>query len=265
MPDVIRICGSTTWAYVPLGSLTAQKAILAAEMGMAKNDDLGIRLLSESGPLFPEIIPKDQPGSLTALDMLVDDGLSLAGGDVLFLGRREGCHYDDLSDLSLSRTGVKKGIPLSPHPPSEGDAFMTLWPAERRIIPAMAKRMGRRLSVELADGQREGSRCFVLGEAADSLLSVGRSDGTGLVRLLPKISLDSWLLSLGSPSMVERASRFSVSQDGPRIVIVDGRDGRRYAGKASGEDEEVDWVRWMLSLAGLSGLLGKYELEIEDA
>lgn len=182
--------------------------------------------------------------------------LPLGEGEGLRLG--SGDRHNDFGDVSLVGCDGQ-GFPPMTDDPEEGDILLAMF-EDGRVLPGKAIRMGRRLGMELASEPKEGKRAFVLDEDGKRLATVSlASDGSSTLRMLPKISMASWLHSMGSKALAKQ-SRYSAKSDKDGFVITDRKTGDSYRGALKGVENELGDIEWRVATGGLGAVLSQYKL-----
>lgn len=278
MADVIRVTRGDGWFYVAAGSRSHGKLASMAAAGLAETHGHEVRLVSETGPMdWDELSGHDghKAAPLAALAAMEPNGIRINPAESIRIGKDpDAASYNEFADISLVTEAKAPGLALSSAGLSDGEIVVTAWPKEKRIVPGRIVASGTKLWVELAEPQPKGSRCFVADDHGRSLATVSlKSDGSGMVAILPPVALDSWLFAAGSRATRSHNDRYSLSTvaDGSRFVVTDNKTGRRYAGKYKNNPTcnadrwslESERVKWLLSFRGLSGILPNYQLAKE--
>jgi hypothetical protein len=278
MAEVIRVTRGDGWFYVAAGSKSHGKLASMTAAGLAETHGHEVRLVSETGPMdWDELSSPDRhrPAPLAALAAMDPNGIRINPGESIRIGKDpDAASYNEFADISLVTEAKSPGLALSSAGLTDGEIVVTVWPKEKRIVPAKVVASGARLWVELAEPQPKGSRCFVADDHGRSLATVSlQSDGSGLVAVLPPVALDSWLFAAGSRATKSRNDRYSLSSlsNGQAFVVTDNKTGRRYAGKFKNNPTcnperfslESERVKWLLSFRGLAGILPNYQLAKE--
>lgn len=269
MSEVVRVSSiDGRWAYVPSGTKAHVHLQRFIGAGLADSDSVEVRLKSDAGPLFwdllSETVPSPSKHSIPT-SALTDNGIILFPNEEIVFGKADGPYYNEFADLSwLNNPSLKQaGIPLSRNTLSEDDIVLTAWPMNKSWIPARARGRGRDLELELAFAAPKGQRCFVLDEDKNALLTASmKSDGSNVLRVIPPVSINSWLFSLGTNAVRQKTGRFQVSQCDDSFRLDDKKLGRSYKGKfrTSQVAEELAFLEFLLDRGGLGAILGNYEI-----
>ena len=269
--EAVRVTCGSDWAYVPTSGRRYDVLCKLASDGLAEATPSGVRLKHEAGPLAWSVIghPREKRPLPQVMSSLSANGIEIAPDEKLCFGRTGGGEYNEFADISLAkRNDANSGIKLSAARMSDGDMVLCAWPKSRRLIPGMVKTEGRRTTVLLVEAGPKGERCFVVDEEGKRLLTVSmQSDGSDTVKVMPPLSVDSWLFSVGSRAARDLNSRFEVEEEGGAFFISDKKTGRRYAGRMqnqSGSERleiERERMQWLLATTGLGGILPIYKLE----
>jgi len=196
-----------------------------------------------------------------------DGSLGLRGGEALRLSSAGPCRASNpYADLALL-DAEGDGIPLSMTDPGEGDILFAYCPSSGLLVPGMIheeEKKGRRSSLmEMALSLPKGERAFVLNEGRDSLVTASLpSDSSDRLRLLPRLSVMSWLMSSGSRAAQE-SREYDVEGNGEFFVLRHRLGGPSLRGRFKGADKEIDDISWKVAITGLGGIIGGYDLEEE--
>jgi len=271
MTNVVRIASGDRWAYVPEDRI--QRIEQFATLGAASVSGGQVILNSEAGPLAWDLVVSvstPRPDPKDALRFVGKDSVDLALGEELRLGLAEGAFaYSDFSDVSLVRKpSLDVGFRLASQQVENGDIVLTLWPGEKRVVPAEATVKSKGVLLELAEQQEKGGRCFVCDEPGAHFLTVSsKSDGSAFLEAAKPEMVEAWLYCVGSKAAKAASDRFGLEQDGDGFVIRDGKTGRCYCGKfrhGRAEKERNDFERFelgrMLASKGIGAVIPLYEL-----
>lgn len=207
-------------------------------------------------------------GQPHAFPRAMEDGsLGLRGGEALRLSSAGPCRASNpYADLALL-DAEGEGMPLSMMDPGEGDILFAYLPGSGLLVPGRVhenEKKGRRSSLmEMAFPLPKGERAFVLNEGRDSLVTASLpSDSSDRLRLVPRVSVVSWLLSCGSRA-VQSAQEYDVEPQGEFFVLRHRLGGPSLRGRFKGSANESDDVSWKVAITGLGGIIGGYDLEEE--
>jgi hypothetical protein len=195
------------------------------------------------------------------------DSIILNGG-ILKLGKHDGCeqncHYNEFADISIIRTVDNPNfIKISKFDTKEGDVVLALFSIgtkKEKMVPAKIIENKRRLFIELPWEIETGERCFVLDEQGEGLLTVSlESKGKNYIRILPKISISSWIVTV-LPDCFQ--SDYKVEKiDDNSFLIIDNSSKDKYIGKFQQDYEnEMEMISNIVLLCGLSGIVGIYPI-----
>jgi hypothetical protein len=264
MADIVRVSCGSRWTYVVVGSQEHGHLVRFAERGLTQSTASDVRLKSEAGPLFWEMIgDAGEPEGKThskVLECLADQGIGIGTEAILF--GKHGENHDRFSDLSLvTESRSKKGTSPSDCGMDKDDVVLTAWPKNGRIVPALVTKPDRHFVLELVEDGHEGERCFVLDEEGGLITASLRSNGSEFLRMVPQLAFDSWLLASGCKSA--RKARFAVKDLGERMLIEDLEDGRSYTAPylSAKKDLERQGAECLLAHGGIGAIIPKYELE----
>ena len=271
MADAIRVNCDGKWTYAPAGGVVQSRLERLAKAGMASFSNGTAQLRSDAGPLLWDLINRNEPlrhdCKTAALRALGKNCINLTPNEKLVFGKREGCSYDEFSDLSLAKGEPDIGIKVGITPLKDKQIVMTAWPSSGTLIPARVQIAGRTIWLRLVEPQDEGQRCFVLDDKCGSFLTVSqKTDGGDAVRAMNPKAVTSWLCSEGSSAAL--SNRFMVEpQGGKRFSITCRKTGKRYAGELRSDPNSVETVAFeilqlsrMLASKGLGAILGSYKL-----
>lgn len=263
MTDVVRVSSGGQWAYVPVGGETHSRLCRFANEGLAETKASEIRLHSEAGPLFWDMIKPgpESPYRIPSASIFTEHGLYLVPGEELQFGRNDDGHYNEFADMSrLNNPSLKSGCVLSGRELVEGDIVVTAWPHKKSFVPALVS--GPR-SLELTEPVDAMSRCFVMDDDMCLMTASLSSDGSNFLRVLPPDAIVSWLFSMGSQAIRQKSNRFSVSpNDDGTFAISDSKKNRTYSGKFKTDrhDVELESLDFLLDNGGLWSVLSQYRL-----
>lgn len=270
MPDVVRVSSSDRWAYLPVGSEAHQRLLHFAESGLADSNPVEVRLHSDAGDMFWELLEderEESPPSIMPALALIDDGISMLPDEKLVFGRVDNGAYNEYADMSwLKNPSLKSGIPLSNRRIAEGDIVLTAWPSSGKLIPARIEKNRRDLVARLVDPQPSGERCFVTDDTGGLATVSLKTPGGPSVKLMPPTAMNSWLFSLGTSAVRQKPRRFSVSDGNGQFLIRDSKRGRTFAGRyrTSNPESELEALEVMLGHSGLGGIIPYYELTCKE-
>jgi len=264
MADIVRVSCDNKWTYVAVGSEEHDHVLRFAQKGLAHSTSSDVRLKSEAGPLFWELIgeaPKaKQDIHSKIMECLTYHGIGVGTEELRF--GKHGDNHNKFSDLSLvPESSSKRGASLSDYGIDEDDIVLTAWPKSRKILPALVLRPERHFILELVDDGQNGERCFVLDEDGGIITASLASNGSEFLRVLPQLAFDSWLSASGCKNA--RRSRFSVKDHENKILIEDFEDGRTYLTSYATEKKDLErqGMECLLAHGGLGAVIPKYELE----
>jgi len=266
MSDVVRVSANGKWAYLPVGSEAHQHLLRFAESGLADADAVEVRLHSDAGPMFWELLEDSEattPAPLIPAMAMSEDGIALLSGEKLAFGNVENGSYNEYVDMSwLNNPSVKPGIPLSNTKMGDGDIVITAWPASGKLVPARAERKCREMVLELLEPQAPGDRCFVVDDSGGLVTASLKSTGGRSLKVMPQAALNSWLFSVGTKAVRQRSSRFSIADQGESFVITDNKNNRKLRGRyrTSHPESELESLEVMLGHGGLGSIIPHYEL-----
>ena len=265
MSDAVRVSVEGKWAYLPIGSQAHSHLVRFTKEGLTESNKMEVRLKSDAGPLFWDLISKEEnvSSNFSVLDSITENGICLLPNEEIRFGK-EGDSYNGFADISwLNNPSLEHGIPLSGKNITEGDIVNTVWPKSKSILPAIAVKEKRGLSLEVVSAPEKGSRCFVLDERQGGLITISlSSNGTEKIRILPPDALTSWLFSLGTKCIRQKSGRFSINPDGGNFSLQDKKMGRSYGGKFNTKsyDDEKAFMEFLLEDGGIGAILNHYKL-----
>lgn len=272
MADAIRVSDGERWAYVPSTDENKSRLERFAKAGMAEISNGVVLLKSEGGPLFWNLLNKalthedDNKGK--ALEAMASNGIKILPDEQLHFGKKEDAEYNEFTDVSLAKQDYPDGgIKLEVRPIEAGEILMTAWPKTRRLIPAQASVVGKRVWLELAESQEKGDRCFVLDERCGSLITISFKTDGNKVSVVNPMAMDAWLCTAGSEAMMKHSGRFGVTNQASSFMITDSKNGKMYVGQFVSPADDADRVEFerlrierMLGSKGLGAILPTYVL-----
>ena len=201
MADAIRVNCDGKWTYAPAGGVVQSRLERLAKAGMASFSNGTAQLRSDAGPLLWDLINRNEPlrhdCKTAALRALGKNCINLTPNEKLVFGKREGCSYDEFSDLSLAKGEPDIGIKVGITPLKDKQIVMTAWPSSGTLIPARVQIAGRTIWLRLVEPQDEGQRCFVLDDKCGSLLTVSQKTDGGDAGLEVLSGMDAGGRALG--------------------------------------------------------------------
>jgi hypothetical protein len=269
MATVVRVVDGGTWAYVPANGVVGSRTERVASSGMA--DARGaVYLRSESGPVIWPLLrrPAEKRDCKSlVLEAMSDKCIRLGHDERLHFGERDDTlSYNEFLDMSLAVAAVDVGVKVDAKPIEDGQIVMTAWPDDGRLIPALASIPRRRVSLELAEPQEKGKRCFVLNEECSSLITASyESNGGETLRAIAPEALAAWLMFVGSRAM-SKAGRYVVEPEGDAgFLIKDRKSGKYYVGDLRFADKdnaalELSRLERVLDAKGIGAVLPSYKL-----
>lgn len=195
------------------------------------------------------------------------DSILLNGG-ILKFGKHDdcnhNCHYNEFADISIVRTVDNQNfIQISKIDTKAGDivvALFSIGTKKEKMVPAKIIENKRRLFIELPWEIEAGERCFVLDEQGKEFLTVSlESKGKNYIRILPKISISSWIITV-LPDCFQ--SDYKIEKiDNDSFFIIDNSSKDKYIGRFQQDSEnEMEMISNIVSLCGLSGIVGIYPI-----
>ena len=264
MSDAILLFREGAWCYAAVDSDVGMAALRSVSIGLSSPCGHFIRLGSHVS--FPAT---GLDGLKIALSAMDGDELRLMPNEKLCFGNKKGSFsYDRESDLCLSECPVQVGtigVRLRPRDLDDEEIVMTLWPSSRRAMPAKARRIGKRVWLDLVEEQNKGDRCFVFDDGWNGLITASLPVSEGQVEAVSHCSIGTWLCSAGSKSASWMSDRFGVDGEGGSFVVEDRKTGRKYRGRfhaetAGAQAMEKAIVERRLAAKGIGALIPTYRL-----
>lgn len=236
--SAVRVSLAGSWAYMPMQDMASG------------------RMLSESGPLFPDSDLKKMP-DIEHIMSLSGKAIQIKGGKLSF-GHADGCmSYNGFLDMSYVRSG-DNGMPLSLVEPDDGDIMIAVFPDA--VMPTKIAKEGHRMVLEFPDEIPAGMRCFVVSEDGKLAAASYESAGGDRIRMAPRMALVSWLYH-ADPSVIQ--SKYDVVGGGDGFVVVNTSNGKQYTGRLPGGDaSEIQSISHSLAMHGLAGIIPNYSLRV---
>lgn len=275
MADSIRVADGNRWTYVSANSeyIGHIRQLVALNMAYISNGSVVLR--AEAGPIFWDKLKNyDYPDQgmrvqkmAAVLQALDSNSLHLRTGERISFGKMSGAVYNNSVDISFDHVASDApSVSVSTEPLVEGQFVMTLWPENKRLLPAKIVQCNPRLAAELVDSVPAGERCFVLDDSGSLITISFRANGSDKIMIMSQNVVESWLCRAGSSISGGKTSRFSISHGaGGCFIISDSKTGHLYAGKLSARTntEEFEFEKLFLdrlATKGLGAILPRYSL-----
>lgn len=202
-----------------------------------------------------------------------DNSIILSPNIKITLGELEGAReFNKFVKLSISFDQNKKSnLFMTKRDMKENEILLTLWPKNRRIIPAKVKSTGYDIEIELAGNAKKEERCFVINEDANRFYTISmastKDKETDVIKLVQPRAIESWLSSCDA--LTEPNDRFSVLRINHGFEISDNKKKRKYTGSLKNSDElsienELYSIKRTLESKGLGSILPIYSLQIHS-
>ena len=272
MADVVRASDGERWEYLPVGSEAHLSLLRFADNGMASIRTSEVRLTSESGPIFWDMIDGEEDAWSRAPSFpvvmsksMVESGVQISRDEQVVFGKRDEGRYGEYMDMTLLKDKAAEGAWASVSSGRTtldvGDIVLTAWPKSKDVLPATVSKSG---FLELVESADKDDRCLVFDESGAELITASfPSNGTENIRTISPSMFSSWLFSVGSKASRSKKKRFTVEADGQSGFRIDDRKTKRaFRGELRSSDEsEIEQIEFMLHDGGLGSVLGRYELK----
>lgn len=240
--------------------------IYAPATDSSKKETSGARAVSEGGPLLsgPVTLPDFKT---TILGSIGQFSMAMFPDEEILFGRAEGKSYDGISNLTLKELSFQasSAMKISERELRDGDIVLSVWPGQI-MCPALVESNNSVMSISLPGSMfvSKGSRCFVMDEAGEGLITTSypTNDGNSC-RLFSSLSLRSWLLA--SSASCYKGQPFILQEQDDGFEIIDLKNGSKYIGKLFSKDaskeSEIEELRLAVRLFGLRGAVASYDLK----